>query len=411
MLKQYVIWQLKKWWPLILIISLALALPFVSILQAAPLVTTYFKNNGGGYGYYGGSGLGTVMASFMVLGILGMVSTFIVPVFVFVYRTSLQAVDCFYQAGFEKRTIRRARMLLGLGIVMASFLIAFLLGFFVLGTRFLATPEIVETSTRVDTRLNLNFGYILLAGLFLTLFVGIQYCINCFFASLGDSALVQIFLMLCGFAIMSLGVVSPTLYFFQASSCIDPNAYNPTYGTSYIGWCFGPVGTIGAMYEFLSGPIGGTAYAWNDYAWRYVVCIVVTVLLGAGAVVYLVLAGEPSGESAGHWKPRNVYISLIPHVAALIIGIILGISMAATSQVLSLVGGYAMVLFYCVAYYALLSLMRKSFKPTKLDLILYLSVVGAVLASTMSMTAFASYAAGRQATTYSSSDSSSLALY
>ncbi len=409
MLKQYVIWQLKKWWPLILIISLALALPFVSIAQSASLVTTYFKNTSGygGYGgYYGGSGLGVVLASLMVLGILGMTATFIVPVFVFVYRTSLQAVDCFYQAGFEKRTIRRARMLLGLGIVMVSFLIAFLMGLFVLGMRYLATPEVVETATRVDTRLNLNFGYIILAGLFLMLFIGIQYCINCFFASLGDSALVQIFLMLCGFAIMSLGVVSPTLYFFTASSFINPNAYNPTFETSYIGWCFGPIGVIGAMYEFLAGPIGGTAYVWPNYAWRYVVCLVGTVALGAGAVVWLVLAGEPSGESAGHWKPRNVYISLIPHVAALVIGIILGVAMGSNSRALTLIGGYAMVLFYCVAYYALLSLMRKSFKPTKLDLIFYLSVVGTVLAVTMSMTGFASYAAGRNYSEPISSSSS-----
>ena len=390
MLKQYIKWQLKKWWPLILIISLAISLPFVSMLQTASLSTTLYKTPDGYY-YHGGSGASVVTASFMVLGVLAIVATFIVPIFVFVYRTSLQAVDCFYQAGYDKRTIRRTRALIGLGIILASFLIAFLLGVFILGLRYLATPEVEETAAYIRTRLDINFGYVILGGLFLMLVIAAQYCINCFLASLGDSVLVQIGLMLCGTAIMALVVFTPTMYIYVASELI--NGYS-NIGIQFIAWSLGPVNFIGSFYEFFGRMVDPDALT-PEYLWQFIVGLCIGIGLAGGAGTYLALANEPSGESAGHWKPRNVYISLIPHGAALVIGIGIAVGLGATSALLNIIGSYSLVLFYGVAYYALLSLMRKSFKPSKLDLILFLSVFGFVLLATIGMTALASSATAR----------------
>ena len=384
MLKSYVKWQLKKWWPLILIISLAIALPFVSMLQTASLTIDQFSPPGGG-SYRTGNGGVVLVSSFMVLGVLALIASFVIPIFVFVYRTSLQAVDCFYQAGFEKRTIRRARVLIGLGILLAAFLAAFLIGLFILGLRYLATPEVETVGNTVKTRIDLNFGYVILGGLFLLVIVAAQYFINCFLASLGDSAMVQIMLMGCGLAIMALGVFSPLMYGNVAYQLV--NGYVDS-GIQFQAWSLGPVNFIASYFEFFSRMIGETP--WAAYQWQHLVGLLIGLAIAAGSGVYLFLAKEPSGEAAGHWKPRNVYISIIPHVAALAIGIGLAVGLGATNALLNAIGSYSLILFYGVGYYALLSLMRKSFKPSKLDLILVLSVFGVVLLATIGMTALAS---------------------
>ena len=385
MLRQYVKWQLRKWWPLILIIGLAIALPFVSTLQSASLTETVYK--AADAPRYASSGEGLLLASFVVAGVIGLGATFVVPVFVFVYRTSLQAVDCFYQAGFDKRTIRRTRTLIGLGIILAAFLAAFLLGVFILLMRYLATPVVEESGNYVRTRLDINFGFVLLAGLFLVIVIAAQYFINCFLASLGDSALVQIMLMLCGFAILTLGVGGPLMYGIAAYGYLGQGTYSILDVTP---WEFGPVNFMASFYQFLTAPVVGRPKEWRSIDWQYLVGLLIGLGLAGGAGTYLMLCGEPSGEYAGHWRPRNLWISLIPHIASVTIGFALAAGLGATSGILSIIGSYSLMLLYCVVYYALLALMRKSFKPSKVDLIAYLCVVGTILIAFIAMTAIAS---------------------
>ena len=243
-----------------------------------------------------------------------------------------------------------------------------------------------ETETYIRARADINFGYIFLGGLFLLLIVTAQYLINCFFASLGESTLVQIMLMGCGLAIMAMCVFSPLIYATGAYDII-----NDTYVNSvpYIAWSFGPVNFMGCYIEFFNNPIIGQDFVWADQYGQYLIGLFIGLGAAGGAGTYLALSGEPSGEFAGHWKPRNIYISILPHAAALAIGIALAMGVGAITGLLTAIGSYSLVMLYAVAYYALLSLMRKSFKPSKTDLIIYLGVVTFVLAATIAMTALA----------------------
>ncbi|MBQ7250017.1 MAG: hypothetical protein IJS37_01565 [Bacilli bacterium] len=383
MLKQYIKWQISKWWPIMLVGALLLAIPFVSIMQSSSIV---YKT-----APYHSQYIPISNTAFIALAIMASMFALALPAFIFVYRGSLQAVDCFYQAGFEARTIRRTRVILGLVFLLVAFTVAYWIGVFVLGMRYIATPAVVTTDTSSTVRADIHFGYFALAYLAFVVILAAQYFTNCFFASLGDQMFVQIALMVCGLILQSLIMMAPVLY-CEMTASLSGRSGDPL--SAAFRYCYGPIGMTSALVQLISPLIEGGQNPWGANSIWWVMSLVISVLFGAGSCVYLFISKEPSGEYAGHWKARNVYIGLIPHVTALVIGVALSTVVGINTGV-SIVSGYALMLFFDVSYFALLALLRKSFKPAKLDLILYLSVVGVVLLLSLAMTVVASAAYGR----------------
>ncbi|MCR5079241.1 MAG: hypothetical protein K6B65_04935 [Bacilli bacterium] len=376
MLKSLIVWHIKKWWPLLLIFTTVISIFFVSSIQAMGMTTTTdYYNSSVGY-----------RAIFMLyLAIPAMLTTFVMPIFVYIYRTSLQAVDCFYQAGHDKKTISRVRVTIGLIIVLASMTIAFLLGYLLLTLRYFSTPEVesyisqYSGNTIYTYRVYYNFGYIFLTYLLLLLMVGGQYFINCFFVSLGDNIITQIFYLVLGSVVTTLFLAAPYSYSLVALDRINDLGI----GTELMQYCFigfGPIQSIMGVFLLMMNPITIGYYVWevNYLPQLMIIVLVLHFVFSLLALLYTMYADSPSGEYAGKSTPRHWTISIFPHIAALLIAVLLSIlgyfngSGGVLLNIFS-VGGY---LFFVTIYYALLSLLRKSFKPRRFDLIAFISVAG-----------------------------------
>lgn len=360
MLKRYAKWQLGKWWPLILVLFLFYSLPFVTILQGASLtVAPPYRS----YSF-------TIEVAYSLLLITCLVSTFVLPPFIFAYRDSINGADSLYQAGFSRKTLRRTRVLLGLAILAMAFTAAYFFGVFVLGIRYLAIPETRVVGEATYTRITIYFGYIFVAYFGILAIIVAQYFINCFFASLGNSTLVQLMLMACGAAILSLALSAPIAYISQMARFAGNQDASTANARLFI---YGPIGSGLAAYEFLVEPIRAGVYTWDPSTAGRLSEFIIGLALGCGAFVAMWFMKEPSGEFAGKWRPRHWVITMIPHLAALLIGIIL-CTFAGGNIGATIIGGYTMMVFFDGTYFCLLALMRRSFRMKRIDLIAFLVV-------------------------------------
>ena len=217
-------------------------------------------------------------------------------------------------------------------------------------------------------RYQINFGYLLLVYVFFLIALSAQYFINCFLVSLGDSIIVQLMLMVLGNIILSLFIIAPSAYLL---------AWTQSLSTSSLYLGIGPVATISSIYEF-SNLVIGEALIYKDSSPYLIGSVMVNLLFAGGLAAFLFLRGDPSGERAGNWKPANKAIAIIPHVAALTLGLLIS-SLSLISTTALGVWSFSVYFTFFVGYYAFLSLLRKSFKPTKFDLITYICVVVAII--------------------------------
>lgn len=368
MLKHYITWQFKKWWPLLLIFSIILTLTFTFTCFNTPL--TYMLSQEG----YGNYAYGPTLIPILLIPALGL--TLVMSLFVFDYRVRRQSADTYYQAAYAPTTIKRVRLFMGAGIVLTSILAAFILGTAVLLLRYFTTPESVALNeTWTQYRLELNWGYYFLSFLVLFVSCGIQYFINCFLVSLGDYIFDQICLLLFGNVFLGLVFIAPVLYLNTLTYFRNSDL---AYGFLY---SFVPVGPSTLIIGFLQQLQNGETIP--DFGHLLMHCLISSGLylgLGIATIVAGIILPDPSGEHADKAGARNKIIALVPHGAALV----LGIMVASVGQLLrggALLGTLPIFLFsmYAVVYYALLALWRHGFKLAKFDLIYYLSVVGVTL--------------------------------
>ncbi|MBQ2069401.1 MAG: hypothetical protein II467_00560 [Bacilli bacterium] len=366
MLKKLISWHIKKWWPLLLIITLLTVIPFVSNIQAMNLYRNPSYNSS-----YGGNTL-FLLSVFIPI----MIATFVLPIFVYIFRTSLQAVDCFYQAGYEKKTITRVRVLIGLAILLISFTIAFLFGYITLVLRYVSSPDVITSPYNPDAemaKIYLNFGYIFLFYVFFLVVLTGQYFINCFFVSLGDNIISQIFLMILGAVITTLFLASPYAYIYLSlvRNGLTINSVSGQF--ALIG--AGPIQSMAALFLLMASPIERGYFEFSPEFGCYFIIfsLIIHSVFSVLSAVYVMFTSVPSGEHAGRSTPRNWAITIIPHLGALLLAILFALTGYVASGIISIfsIGGY---LFFVTAYYALLSLLRKSFKPKPLDLIALMCV-------------------------------------
>ncbi len=378
MLKQYIRYQIRKWLPLLLVFVLYAT--FSTLISGLSL---------GVARYYGTPNASTYTGEQIVIAMLlpSFSSLFILPFFVYSYRTSKKAVDTFYQAAYADKTIRRTRILIGLGIVLATITVSFWLGTALYGLRYAATPAeqaITSTGSSASTtyilRNYVNFAYMPLAYLVGVLLFSGQYFINCYLVSLGNHLIDQICTVLFGNFILAGIVVMPTLYALSLTwTQLNSDFFRPFF---YYG--LGPVTPI-LFLAILVNPLvvgEGPNGLLDGSVPHLAIAISLYVVFAAVLGVLVMKEKDPSGEYAGKAGPRNKAIAFIPHVAGLLTGIafsctgLLGIGRVLVIPIF-------LFAIFGVFYYIALSLWRRNFKLNKLDWICFASVVGFCLVLTV----------------------------
>lgn len=378
MLKQYIRYQIRKWLPLLLVFVLYAT--FSTLISGLSL---------GIARYYGTPNASTYTGDQIVIAMLlpSFSSLFILPFFVYSYRTSKKAVDTFYQAAYADKTIRRTRILIGLGIVLATITVSFWLGTALYGLRYAATPAertIAPTGSSSDTiyiiRNYVNFAYMPLAYIVGVLLFSGQYFINCYLVSLGNHLIDQICTVLFGNFILAGIVVMPTLYALS----LTWTQLNSDFLRPFFYYGLGPVTPI-LFLAILVNPLvvgEGPSGLLDDSVPHLAIAISLYVVFAAVLGVLVMKEKDPSGEYAGKAGPRNKAIAFIPHVAGLLAGIafsctgLLGIGRILVIPIF-------LFAIFGVFYYITLSLWRRNFKLNKLDWICFASVVGFCLVLTV----------------------------
>ena len=380
MLKQYIRYQIRKWLPLLLVFVLYAT--FSTLISGLSIGLAKYYSNPNASTYTGDQ-----IVTLMLLPSFS--SLFILPFFVYSYRTSKKAVDTFYQAAYADKTIRRTRILIGLGIVLATITVSFWLGTALYGLRYAATPaERVITTTGSSTstmyilRNYVNFAYMPLAYLVGVLLFSGQYFINCYLVSLGNHLIDQICTVLFGNFILAGIVVMPTLYVLSLATVGGAQINDDFFRPFYYG--LGPATPI-LFLAILVNPLvvgEGPNGLLDGSVPHLVIAISLYVVFAAVLGVLVMKEKDPSGEYAGKAGPRNKAIAFIPHVAGLLVGIAFSCTGLLGIGRILVIPIFLFALFG-VFYYIILSLWRRNFKLNKLDWICFASVVSFCLVLTV----------------------------
>lgn len=368
MLKHFIKWQIKQWWPLLLIFASILSIIWCGTTSEISITYTSVS-----YGYYE---YGAHTASLLAIFIPAFVAAMVMPFFVYSYRAKKQSADAFLQAPYKSGTIKRVRVIIGLALVLIAVSVAYWNGVIMYLLRYLAAPakQTAVTGREVFYKDPVYFGYFFFGFLALILFVGAHYFINCFLVGLGDYRLDQVMLLIFGNILLTLVFTAPWIYGIGLATILGN-------GESIGEWIF-----LSTLYGF--GPSGGFAFSINvvgnliygktvdaPYVIVPYIAFLIELLFGAFCGVMEMIQKEPSGEHVDTRGPRNQIVALIPHGAGLVLGICVSYFGTATASSLTVLPIVAFMM-YGAMYYVFLSIWRHSFKPAKFDLIMMFVVIG-----------------------------------
>ena len=383
MIRRYAKYQWKQWLPLFAVFSVFMGLIFCLSAAVAGTSTVVYSSSVTPTPAHGSS-----LLSFIIVP--AFLCTAAMAMFVFSYRTSKRAADTFYQVPEDKKAIKRTRILLGLIILLSSFTIAFLLGVLIYFVRYITTPEAFEVTTYGETtytglRNIVNFQWYPLAYLVIAIFITGEYFLNLFLVSHGDYIFDQICLLFFGNLILGLIVIAPFFYVEAAIQVFSHGRY--PYGIE--AFLYGLSGATPIMFLENAGQylIGGAANQTIFTTLMHTgISSVLYLLAAGGAGTYCLLSSDPSGEYAGLHGARNKWVALIPHAAALLIGVVYAavnfLSYYGSSlgiMYLLIIGTVFAYLMIGTVYYIALSLWRLNFCLTKWDLKWLLIVMGIIL--------------------------------
>ena len=379
MAKRYAKWQIRHWWPLLLVFTIITTLGAFTSLASNPIAYANLNENSGSNFFPSSITLGALVPA--------LVTTFVLPFFVYSYRTKRVYVDTYYQADLKEGSVRRIRLLIGLCFVLAPFVAAFTLGFLFHLLRYFSTPDVytdnlIYMQQPVEfVKAQVNFAAYLPLFFLSLLLLAASYSINCFLVSLGDYILDQIFLLLFGSIFCGLFITAPVLYCMMLF-------HTGSNGAFLLFNSLEPVGDFAMIISFdnLFGrnPNWAVIAGSNTNFIASIISAAIHILAGAGAFYYCYQKKDPSGEHADSRGARNNAIAIVPHLAAMTIGIFAALlaSLTKTIQLYNAVTifyQFAEFVVFGLIYYCLLALWRHSWKASKMDLIAYLCVIGTTL--------------------------------
>ncbi len=380
--KKYVLFQLRSWLPMIIAFGALVLTTTVIIGLNSTACVEYSLDQDAVITYTVRYAIYRVASSpvscIVPMMIPSIIASFVLPFFAYSHRYGKTRADCFLSLPVKSGKITQIRMLLAGAILLAIYLVSFLLG-----SLAAIAKQSIQAATAVETlKVYFDSGviteYSVITGAFgwyfaawpigavivLTLFL-----INSFLAGQGSNVLQGIIATVCGHAVIAL--------FFPlivVNCCFFQNSFDAACDFFGVGISFFHMPSFYVPLILIEGTLGNleantapnlAAIKTFVSEWGIWFGSIGFLALGGFALAHLLLGKEPGGEFVGESRPRNFFATLLPHLA--FFAAFLGANFLMGS-IFTVSGIYVIFLFLADfvwtggLYYVVISLYNHSFK-------------------------------------------------
>ena len=332
--KQFVLFQLKAWLPMIIAIgALVVTSTLIVGLNAEPYIGIKIPE-GSSYNYISYRLLYQLnrnpVSCIALMMIPSMLASCVMPFFAYSHRYGKTRADCFLSLPVKNGKISQTRILLMGAILLAFYLTAYLFGSVGAILKQILTvnsaKEMVEAYSEYVADFSYiigSFGWYFLAWPLGAVVVMSFYFINCFLIGQGSNVLQGIVALIAGHIVLCL-LIPVTIYVPGGSN------YNSEWMEKVFGYgnAFFDVPAFYVPMVLIEGTVGtlecNMPSCWEDCIaflsgthWSLWLGSISFLLLGGGALAWVLLGKDPGGEFAGENRPRNFFATLLPHLAFL----------------------------------------------------------------------------------------------
>ena len=378
--KQFVLFQLKVWLPMIIAIgALVVTSTLIVGLNAEPYISVMVSDSSSYISYRLLYQLNRSPVSCIALMMIpSMLAACVMPFFAYSHRYGKTRADCFLSLPVKNGKISQTRILLMGAILLAFYLTAYLFGS--IGAILKQIVSVNSASATVNayseyvesfSAISGSFGWYFLAWPLGAVVVMTFYFINCFLIGQGSNVLQGVVALIAGHIVLCLLI--PVTIYVPGGKNYNADWMEKAFGYGYSFFdmpaFYVPMvlieGTVGTLEKNMPNCWESCIKFLSGSHWSLWVGSVSFLLLGGGALTWILLGKDPGGEFAGENRPRNFFATLLPHLAFLTC--LLGDGMLMTT-LFSYGNGVLFILEFTNfiwtggLYYVVLSLYNHSFK-------------------------------------------------
>ena len=338
----------KEWFPLFIVFTIIGLIAFFAYSMS---YNFYVPD-------YNDTSLAALTAPMMTFAI-------VLPLFVFNYKYSLKRGDTYYQLPLSQRELKNTRVIVGLILVSAAFIIAASLPYIAYVIRYVCAPRSLKIGNYIYFKY-FNAGPYLLAIIVGYFAIVIEYFISCFFTSLVSKPLSAVILNVSFHIVLLLS----TYVLFKGIGLVDGIINETLYSSTYeeganisVNFSAGPMMII-SLPDYI---VREFAYDFRNYGYSFrrddftrnvlILNIVIELLVGGISCFFTLFKKDDSGESCNNYGFANKKLNSLFFLST--------IPVALFALVLSYSFGFEDVLGIVIAaatYYFLFALFIGSFK-------------------------------------------------
>ena len=390
--KQFVLFQLKAWLPMIIAIgALVVTSTLIVGLNAEPYINVIVSDSSSYISYRLLYQLNRSPVSCIALMMIpSMLAACVMPFFAYSHRYGKTRADCFLSLPVKNGKISQTRILLMGAILLAFYLTAYLFGS--IGAILKQIVSMNSASATVNayseyvesfSAISGSFGWYFLAWPLGAVVVMTFYFINCFLIGQGSNVLQGVVALIAGHIVLCLLI--PVTIYVPGGKNYNADWMEKAFGYGYSFFdmpaFYVPMvlieGTVGTLEKNMPNCWESCIKFLSGSHWSLWVGSVSFLLLGGGALTWILLGKDPGGEFAGENRPRNFFATLLPHLAFLTCLLGEGVFMTALFS-------YGSGVFFILEftnfiwtgglYYVVLSLYNHSFKLDLKNWMMYAGV-------------------------------------
>lgn len=370
-MSKYIRLEIKQALPLFIIYTIFMAL--VSILGASNSTL-----------YTGGViSTSTNVPSFTIMAFI---FALVYPLNLYLYRYKKSSVDFYYQLPIDKRKIRRCKFLVGLSGLLISFIVFYLFSIIILMIRVSnATPPASDYYHLIDY----NFGAYFIALPIYILVFALTYSLSAFLSSIGNNAKDTILIWIFGFCILTFCFSSFSTYVYMLIRASKGNASN--LFSNPLASSFSPLflyidtNLMLSKFIYYVNPFANVTGKDLTVMIITIIFYVINVIFGILAFLYVWFKKEISGEYCVINGGYNTFTKLLPHICAFIISLYVSSLWYIFGYGTAYIVPILLFFVYVTAYYLSIALYYKRWKISKIDLFIFIGVVGFAFLTSFAM--------------------------